>query len=694
MSHSKNLLVEVGTEELPINLVKDLSIELTSNIIKHLQLMGLRYDSFESFSSLRRLAVIIKDIGFSQDSLNPIAPKDVGAPPIEQLESQITERSTSSKTSEVVTAPPQPNETTLEIENLLSNIIQESLQLLSKDHAMRWGLYPDSFVRPPKWLVALLDTEVIPCSFLNISAGRVTYGHSIHKNTPIALGSANDYEQKLMYSGYVIASFEARKQRIRDQLQHQASQIAHSEPLFDEELLNTVAASVEWPVALTTSFNEQYLNLPSQIFQKSIHSFGNCFCMKNEQGDFLPNIILVTGFESQNPSQVIAGYKKSIESKLIDASFTLEQQKAKDDHDTQNVESHSSQTLLEPQVLHEGLIETVKSLALYTNTPEQIAYSIARLSLLDTSNIDLNNATELKAFIEQHINSDDLAVDQMQSLEAIMRDIGLFYQKDIVPKGSTSLSIILFKHILTSLEWFTQKQQEPLSELLQKHNDKLSSLLNSIINQKLPINLLRLIGAAIKAEKQVSPTIQEKKLHIQLLNYWNAKLQSIYIDAGIPRNIVKAVQARHIYNLTDFNLRILALSKLAHNEPHNAMSLASVNSRIKKLISNHKLDNTEKKKPGKIKRSLLEDESEKKLLSSTLDISKQMNLYLEQSNYDAILSELAKLTPKITSFIDKTLKVEKGSDDKLLNNRLNLLTAVHRLSLSVADLSYLTTNDS
>ncbi len=185
---------------------------------------------------------------------------------------------------------------------------------------MRWGSGGNAFVRPVHWLVVLHGETVVPTTIHGASAGRTTFGHRFHAPEPIVLDAPAEYAERLEREGRVIADPAERRRRVLAGSEAAAA-AAGGTLVADAALVDEVAALVEWPVPLTGSFDERFLEVPPEALISSMQGHQKVFPVSGADGRLLPRFITVANLESRDPDEVIRGNERVIRPRLADAEF-------------------------------------------------------------------------------------------------------------------------------------------------------------------------------------------------------------------------------------------------------------------------------------------------------------------------------------------------------------------------------------
>ncbi|MGD8573165.1 MAG: glycine--tRNA ligase subunit beta, partial [Gammaproteobacteria bacterium] len=337
MSANKNqpqdLLIEIGTEELPPTALKRLATAFCEGVQAGLEKAPLSFNDIQWYATPRRLALLVTGLetgqadkevqrrgpaltaAFGEDGCPTQAAigfaKSCGVE-VEDLQQLETDKGAWLAYNVV-----QRGKTTRE---LLPDIVQTALDQLPIPKRMRWGDLAAEFVRPVHWLVMLFGDDVVDCEILSVKAGRETRGHRFHHPGNLYLSEPKAYVPLLETEGRVIADFEARREAIRAQVEEAATQLK-GKAVIDEELLDEVTAMVEWPEAVTGNFDKRFLDVPPEVLITTMKSNQKYFHVVDKQGKLLPHFITVSNISSNNMDMVRKGNEKVVRPRLEDAEF-------------------------------------------------------------------------------------------------------------------------------------------------------------------------------------------------------------------------------------------------------------------------------------------------------------------------------------------------------------------------------------
>lgn len=334
VADKKDLLIEIGTEELPPKALRKLSDAFTGGVVDGLNKAGFEMGEVLSYAAPRRLALLVKDIPASQpdrevERKGPSlkAAYDADGKPTKAVEGfarscgitvdQLEQQETDKGTWLVFKA----NEKGKTLAELLQDVVSQSLDRLPIPKHMRWGDNDAEFVRPVHWVVLLHGSELIEAKVLGINSSRETRGHRFHVNDILSLHEAVAYEEQLRADGFVLANFDERRNVIRQQVERIAVELGGA-AVIDEDLLDEVTGLVEWPVAIAGEFDAEFLDVPSEALIKTMQDNQKYFAVVDNKGGLKPFFITISNIDSKTPEKVKAGNERVIRPRFADAAFS------------------------------------------------------------------------------------------------------------------------------------------------------------------------------------------------------------------------------------------------------------------------------------------------------------------------------------------------------------------------------------
>ena len=333
---AKNLLLEIGLEEMPAHVVWPSIKQLEEKLSKFLAENSLTFESIETFSTPRRLAIRVTNIPDRQEDVQ----EEVKGPAKKiALDAEgnwskaaegfvrgqglttdaITFREVNGVEYVYVTKYIHGKESKEVLTGLLDVVKSMNFPTM-----MHWGDTMFEYVRPIHWIIALLDEEVIPFELLDVQTGRITEGHRF-LGDQVVLANPSEYEEKLEEQ-FVIADARKRQQMIVNQIEEIAEKNKWVINL-DPDLLEEVTNLVEYPTAFVGDFEERFLSVPEEVLVTSMKEHQRYFEIRNQAGMLLPHFISVRNGNSVKLDNVIKGNQKVLAARLEDGEFFFEEDK-------------------------------------------------------------------------------------------------------------------------------------------------------------------------------------------------------------------------------------------------------------------------------------------------------------------------------------------------------------------------------
>ncbi len=337
MSDTKDFLFELGTEELPPKSLCKLSQALGREIEIGLEKAALSHGGVSLYAAPRRLAVWVRNLQTQQADQENLrkgpakkAAFDAEGNPTKALMGFAKSCGVEVADLEKIDTPKGVwmgvtlTQKGVAATELLPDILQTALDRLPIPKRMRWGASDVEFLRPVHWVVALLGDEVVPATLYNIESGNRSRGHRFHRPEPITITTPADYANLLESEGMVMADSDLRRAHIEREVIGLAKRLG-GEALVDPDLLDEVTALVEWPVAISGSFEERFLEVPQEALIASMQGHQKYFPVVDGEGQLMAHFITISNIESSDPDKVRHGNERVIRPRLADAAFFWEQ---------------------------------------------------------------------------------------------------------------------------------------------------------------------------------------------------------------------------------------------------------------------------------------------------------------------------------------------------------------------------------
>ncbi len=685
----QDLLIEIGTEELPPTALKKLSDAFTNGIIAGLEKAELEFGEVKPYATPRRLAVLVHNLDSTQsdkavekrgpavkaafdDDGNPTKAtegfaRSCGVTPSD-LETMETD-----KGAWLVFRSTQQGQQTAE---LIPAIVQESLHRLPIPKRMRWGDLESEFVRPVHWVIMLFGDDVIDAEILSVKSGRDTYGHRFHHPDPIYLGEPAAYAPILETTGHVIADFDSRREAIRAQVM-EAAEKSGGKAVIDEELLNEVTGLVEWPLAVVGSFEERFLEVPPECLISAMKGHQKYFHMVDGEGKLMPNFITVSNIDSRHPEYVREGNERVIRPRLTDADFFWNQdKKVKLDSRLESLKSVTFQKKLGSLYDKTQRVAAIAGfIARAIGGDADKAARAAQLAKCDLMTDMVFEFTELQGIMGRYYAVHD--GEDAEVAEALDEQYMPRFAGDELPAGKTGQALAIAEKLDTLIGIFGIGQVPSGDKDPFALRRAALGALRIIIEKQLDIDL----KAALEHSAETNIGLFDNDHVItQVFDFMMGRLKAYYSDAGVAPDTFEAVLAQQPTQPLDFDARLKAVT--AFRQLPEAESLAAANKRIGNILKK-----SEEAIPEAVDRSLLTDAAEQDLFAKVDAMADVVSPLFAERDYEAALKELAALRTEVDTFFDQVMVM--AEDPRVRANRLALLSKLSGLFLEVADLGQL-----
>ena len=691
---TQDFLVELGTEELPPKALKKLSQAFTDGIISGLTNAQLSFSEYQSFAAPRRLALLIKGLETAQpdQKLERRGPAiqaafDASGNPTKAAEGFARSNGVSVDQLETLDTPKgawlvyRSVKQGTATASLLPEIVSQSLAGLPIPKRMRWGARREEFVRPVHWLVMLLGDEVIDCEILGLKAGAESRGHRFHANQAITIGQPSNYQKVLEEEGKVLADFTARSEVIRQQVMTEANRI-NGTAVICEDLLDEVTALVEWPVALSGRFDDDFLSVPAESLISSMKEHQKYFHVVDDNDALKPFFITVSNIESNDPQQVISGNERVIRPRLSDAKFFFETDK--------KTTLEARREKLKPIVFQQQLgslfnkTERVSKLAAWIATQEggnsgaaERAGQLAKSDLVSEMVLEF---PELQGIMGQYYAAHD--GEEREVSKALNEQYMPRFAGDNLPSSLTGCALAIADKIDTIAGIFGIGQLPTGSKDPFGLRRASIGVLRIIVEKKLNLDLNDLIDQAAKGYQSTNVELPEiSNLKKTSVDYMLERFDAAYQEEGVATEIINSVKALRPTRPIDFDQRIKAISRFYDMTEANA--LASANKRVSNILAKA----CDIIIPDFIDDTLLKESEEVNLAKALFTKREEVTPLIEQGLYAMVMESLVALKEPVDIFFDKVLV--NAEDEEVKLNRYALLKQLRSLFLHVADISLL-----
>ncbi|MCZ6828318.1 MAG: glycine--tRNA ligase subunit beta [Gammaproteobacteria bacterium] len=686
---TEHVLVEIGTEELPPKALKNLRDALAEGINAGLDSAGLSYGQVHRYASPRRLAVHIEDLQLQApdqnvESLGPPADrareadgswskaalgfaKKNGISP-DQLQTVVTEKGLRLAYKSQVSGA--------NAAVCLPGIIERSVRELPAPRRMRWGSGRTEFVRPVHWIVVLLGEQVLECEILGKRAGNRTRGHRFHSSGELTLKRPADYCE-LLRAHKVIASFEERRERIREQVVAAALALgARAE--IDPALLDEVTGLVEWPVALTGNFEQRFLQIPAEALISSMKEHQKYFHMVDAEGHLQAHFIAVSNLESNDPAQVVEGNERVIRPRLSDADFFFRSdqktplvdrvERLRDVVFQQKLGSLYDKTL--------RLQQLARALAGDVGADPDQAVRAATLCKADLISDLVGEFADMQGIAGRYYALNDGEAEAVA--DALQQHYWPRFAGDKLPQTPVATTVALADRLDTLVGIFGIGQAPTGSRDPFALRRASLGVLRIVVGGELELDLRQYLQTA--AAQYPAGVLADGAVEATF-SYMLERFRAWYEDEQIPAQVFQAVSAKQLNQPLDIHRRVHAVHAFA--QLPEASSLAAANKRVSNLLEKQGAESA----ATEVSKDLLQEPAEVTLAQLITEKAAILAELLREKHYTEGLAILADLQSPVDDFFDQVMVMVEEPD--LRANRLGLLKSLRDLFLQVADISLL-----
>lgn len=685
---TENLLIELGTEELPPKALRKLAEAFAENFTQELTKAELAFERVEWFAAPRRLALKVHKLAATQQDKQvekrgpAVSAAFVDGKPtqaavgwarsngieVEQAERLVTDKGEWLVFRATVTGQPTTS--------LIAAMTATALAGLPIPKLMRWGASRTQFVRPVHTLCLLFGGELVPGEVLGLQSARIIRGHRFMGEAEFEIEHADQYPGLLETRGKVIADFERRKALIKAGAEQAAASLGGIADLEDS-LLEEVTSLVEWPVVLTAAFEEKFLEVPAEALVYTMKGDQKYFPVYDPAGKLMPNFIFVTNIESKDPSQIIGGNERVVRPRLSDAEFFFKTDKKQ----PLAARLESLATVLFQQQLGTLKDKSVRIAELAAFIAPRIGADVehaTRAGLLSKCDLMTNMVmefTDTQGVMGMHYARHDGEAEDVAV--ALNEQYMPRFAGDALPGGLVACAVAIADK-LDSLVGIFGIGQAPKGD-----KDPFAlrraaiGTLRIAVEKQLDLDLADLVA---KAAALYGDKLSNAKVTDEVIDFMLARFRAAYQEEGIDVDVVQAVLARRPTRPADFDQRVKAVSHFRTLDAADA--LAAANKRVSNILA--KFDGT--LNPA-VNDALLQDAAEQALARQVAELEQQLAPVFAAGDYQQALTRLASLREVVDTFFNDVMVM--ADDEALKLNRLTLLSRLRNLFLEVADISVL-----
>lgn len=694
-----DLLLEIGTEELPPTQLKTLAAALGEQLRAAFVKAGLAHGTVETFASPRRLAVIVRALADAQPSHeverrgpaleaafdqagNP-TPACLGFARSCGVEVDALEKRETPKGIWLFYQQTQEGKST---RALLPDLIEQALKKLPIKRPMHWGVHPAPFIRPAHWVLLLYGKTVVPSAILGLSANNQTFGHRFHHPEAITINHADEYTKKLAEVGQVIVDLDQRERLICNQSVEVASK--QGDVRIAPDLLEEVVGLVEKPVALLGSFDKAFLELPPEVLIAVMKKHQKCFPMQNKAGELAPYFVIISNIESKNPAEVIKGNERVMHARLADAAFFYEKDKKSSIEDWFK-RLHEVAFLKELEKKGEsgvmsGRCKRIEHLSKYVasqiEADEKAAGEAGRLSKADMLSTMVEEFPDLMGVMGYHYA---LHLGLPNAVATAIRSHHLpRFSGDVLPEDLVGCAVAIADRVDLLVAIFGINQAPTGEKDPFGARRAALGVLRILIEHELDLDIGELLEKALGEYTNAFPQRKEQQQPLQKLSdFMLDRLKAWSLERGIAPTVFAAVAAGGLSSPPDFYQRLQAVT--AFQCLPQAVSLTAAHKRVNQFLKKQSADEVS----SNMDAQLFETDAERDLASAIQAKAEIVKPLYKNRDYQAVLTTLADLQGPIDAFFDQVLVL--AEDPTIRKNRIALLAQLRDLFLQIADISQL-----
>ena len=695
------LLFEVGCEEIPAGMLAKAEEELRANIEKLLAAENLSEGvTVESFSAPRRLVAWVRGLPAKQPNVEAevtgppksVAYDSVGAPTRAALSFAEKQRVhvndlylVRSAKGEYLAA--KQIKLGRSAEQILATVLPRAVHDLSWPRSMTWtGLDGARFIRPIRWIVAVLDGKAMKLSIAGIAAGNITRGHRFLGSNAIRVDDFASYEKKLHSNGVIVRP-SRRQEKIAKELLAQAKQGSfHIHE--DAELRKLVTYLNEYPTVIQGDFDPAFLSLPDEILVTVMRDHQKYFAVEKRNGELAPHFLAVINLDKDSKGLIRAGHERVLRARFADGRFFWEaDQKCRLADYLPKLERVTYESRLGS---YRDKIERVRAIARW------LAEQWFNLGMLQAHVAEADRAAELAKC--------DLATEMVREFTELQGIVGGLYARaqgepdevadaiydhyrpvgleDPIPRNLTGCAVALADKLDSVVGCFAVGVVPTGSSDPYALRRAALGTVKIILEKKLPVSLSLAIGAASKAllthkpKRGVTPE-QES----QILDFLLDRAKFVFREReGFGYDEVSAVFRAGADDLVDAQKRLGALKAIRKSK--NFEPLAVSFKRIRKILEKAGVALTEGQR---VNPDFFENAAERELHSAVRDAALKVPALKRAGKYQEALEVIAGLRPVVDRFFDEVMVM--AENESVRNNRLTLLAELLREFTTVADFS-------
>ena len=681
---AKDLLFEIGAEEIPAGFMPNILGQLKTLAETKLNDAHLPFESIATYGTPRRLALIVKGLGDTSAEISE-RHKGPSASIAYDADGNATKaaigfaRGKGLDVADLVVEDgyiyAETKTAGVPAKDIVTDMLPQLITGLNFPKSMHWGNLDAKFVRPVRWLVALLDEEVIPVEFATVKSGNVTRGHRFLGADEITIKNAASYVDTLK-ENFVMVDQDARRELISKQL-HDIAASKNASIVWDDDLLEEINYLVEWPTALCGGFEESYLALPDAAIITPMKDHQRYFPLVDQDGKLLPMFLTVRNGSDHSIEVVQAGNERVLRARLDDAKFFFNEDRKKPLIDRQDG--------LTKIVFQEGLgnlaDKTERLLTLGRVFSEEC-------ELHEDARVVLERATELAKtdlttgmvteFTElQGVMGKEYALldgESPEVAEAIFEQYLPRFAGDVLPQTEAGKVLSIIDKVDNIVATFSRGLIPTGSQDPYALRRQTIGILNILLGSEWNISLRPIIVESMNLLNV--PADKQDELLGQVEEFITLRLKNIFLDREVPHHVIDLLLSNNELSVADAEGLVKAL--LANRIDEN-VELVQAFTRMYNLVKDVTYTGVDE--------SLLKEDAERALYEMATKASEASIDAWDKNDYDAVVAVPATLVPAINKFFEDVMVMDK--DEAIKANRLQLVRLAYSVMAIIGDISAL-----
>ena len=681
---AKDLLFEIGAEEIPAGFMPNILGQLKQLAETKLNDAHLPFESIATYGTPRRLALIVKGLADTSAEISE-RHKGPSASIAYDADGNATKaaigfaRGKGLDVADLVVEDgyiyAETKTAGVPAKDIVTDMLPQLITGLNFPKSMHWGNLDAKFVRPVRWLVALLDEEVIPVEFATVKSGNVTRGHRFLGADEITIKNAASYVDTLK-ENFVMVDQDARRELISKQL-HDMAASKNASIVWDDDLLEEINYLVEWPTALCGGFEESYLALPDAAIITPMKDHQRYFPLVDQEGKLLPMFLTVRNGSDHSIEVVQAGNERVLRARLDDAKFFFNEDRKKPLIDRQDG--------LTKIVFQEGLgnlaDKTERLLKLgrvfgeECGLHEDAAVVLERATELAKTDLTTGMVTEFTEL--QGVMGKEYALldgESPEVAEAILEQYLPRFAGDVLPQTEAGKVLSIIDKVDNIVATFSRGLIPTGSQDPYALRRQTIGILNILLGSDWNISLRPIFKSSM--ELLNVPAEKQDELLGQVEEFFTLRLKNIFLDREVPHHVIDLLLSNNELSVADAEGLVNAL--LANRIDEN-VELVQAYTRMYNLVKDVEYIG--------VNSDLLKEDAEKALFEAASKASEESLAAWEANDYAAVVAVPTTLVPAINKFFEDVMVMDK--DEAIKANRLQLVRLAYSVMAIIGDISAL-----